>query len=256
MSCKILTIPCLSDNYAFALHHEQTGRTAIIDAPEAGPIITALRQAGWQADELWITHHHADHIDGTAALRDAFPDLTVVGADADAHRLPPLDRAVAAGQSFEFAGERVEVIDVSGHTVGHIAFHVPAAEAAFTADSLMALGCGRLFEGDAPMMWRSLSRLAALPPGTLICSGHEYTQANARFALTIEPGNDALRDRADRIDAARRAGEPTVPSRLDEEMATNPFLRAGLQTVKDAISMSHASDAEVFAEIRARKDRF
>jgi hydroxyacylglutathione hydrolase len=148
------------------------------------------------------------------------------------------------------------VIEVPGHTVGHVAYHIPAANAVFTADSLMALGCGRLFEGTPEQMWQSLSRLAALPPQTLVCSGHEYTSANARFALTIEPGNPDLAARAERVAAARREGRPTVPSTLAEELATNPFLRAGLPAVKAGLGMEGAPDVEVFAEIRRRKDRF
>ena len=251
---EIVTIACRTDNYAFLVRADET--TALVDAPEADPILAALDERGWTLDEVWITHHHADHVDGLPGLRDRFPDLTVTGGARDAHRLPSLDREVADGDSFQFRGHAVHVIDVSGHTVGHVAFHLPDASAAFTADSLMALGCGRLFEGTPEMMWRSLSTLAALPADTVIYSGHEYTATNARFALTIEPENAALRRRADEIETARRAGRATVPSSLKEELATNPFLRAGLQEVKEAISMSKADDVAVFAEIRARKDSF
>ncbi|MGI1662603.1 hydroxyacylglutathione hydrolase [Palleronia sp. KMU-117] len=255
MPFELVTVPCRTDNYAFLLHDGESGRTALIDAPEAAPIAAALKARGWGLDEIWITHHHGDHVDGVEALRDDF-GATVAGAAADAHRLPALDRTVAEGDVFDFAGAEVRVIDVSGHTVGHVAFHVPAAGAVFTGDSLMALGCGRLFEGTAAQMWVSLSKLAALPPKTLVCSGHEYTAANAAFALTIEPGNPELAARADAVRAARAKGLPTVPSRLSEELATNPFLRAGLQDVKHGLSMAQDEDAEVFAEIRRRKDRF
>ncbi|MEL7117143.1 MAG: hydroxyacylglutathione hydrolase, partial [Pseudomonadota bacterium] len=175
---------------------------------------------------------------------------------ADQHRLPALDLAVGDAETFDFAGHDVHVMDVSGHTVGHIALYVPDAKAAFTADSLMALGCGRLFEGTADQMWASLSKMAALPPDTQICSGHEYTAANARFALTIEPENQALQTRAAEIDAARAKGIATVPSMLQLELDTNPFLRAHLQDVKVGIGLAEASDIAAFAEIRARKDRF
>jgi hydroxyacylglutathione hydrolase len=255
MPFELITVPCRTDNYAFLLHDGATGRTALIDAPEAAPIRRALGARGWGLDEIWITHHHGDHVEGVDELRAAC-GARVTGAAADRHRLPALDRAVAAGDSFDFAGAAVQVIDVSGHTVGHIAFHVPDAGAVFTGDSLMALGCGRLFEGTAPQMWASLSRLAAVPPDTLVCSGHEYTAANAAFALTIEPENPALIARAEAVRAARARGEATVPSRLSDELATNPFLRAGLQSVKDGLSMAQDDDAEVFAEIRRRKDRF
>lgn len=253
MPLELVTIPCCTDNYAFLLHDEATGATALIDAPEVAPIQAELDRRGWALSEIWITHHHDDHISGVAALRAG---ATVVGAKADIHRLPNLDLAVSDGDRFVFAGCEVQVMDVSGHTVGHLAFYVPDAGAVFTADSLMALGCGRLFEGTADQMWASLSKLAALPPETLVCSGHEYTAANAAFAVTIEPQNTDLAARAKAITKARNAGEPTVPSTLSEELDTNPFLRAHLQVVKDGLGLSQASDVDVFAEIRARKDRF
>lgn len=255
MPLELVTVPCLSDNYAFLLHETATGETALIDAPEAGPILAALKARGWQLSEIWITHHHADHVQAVDDLRAA-TGATVTGHAKDVKRLPRLDREVRDGESFDFAGHEVRVLDVSGHTIGHLAFHVPDANAVFTADSLMALGCGRLFEGTAPVMWESLKRLAALPPRTLVCSGHEYTQSNARFALTIEPGNPALISRVREIDAARAEGRPTVPSILETELATNPFLRAGLPEVQEALGMSGYAPSEVFAEIRLRKDRF
>ncbi|MEM0949891.1 MAG: hydroxyacylglutathione hydrolase [Pseudomonadota bacterium] len=253
MPLEIVTVPCRSDNYAFLVHGQD--RTALVDAPEAEPIIGALGARGWGLDEIWITHHHGDHVDAVDTLKAAF-GATVTGNAEDADRLPALDRAVRDGESFGFAGHDVHVLDVSGHTVGHIAFHIPGASAAFTADSLMALGCGRVFEGTFDQMWQSLSKLAALPPETIIHSGHEYTQANARFALTIEPENADLISRSDAIAAARAKGEPTVPSQLSEELATNPFLRASRPETKSAIGMENAPDAEVFAEIRRRKDVF
>lgn len=254
MPLEIVTIPCRADNYAFLVHGD--GHTALVDAPEAGPILSALEDRGWTLDQIWLTHHHADHVDGVPGLLDAFPSARVTGAAADEHRLPALDIRVEDGDSFDFAGETVHVMDVSGHSVGHIAFHIPGAAAVFTADSLMALGCGRVFEGTPEMMWASLSKLAGLPDDTIVHSGHEYTLKNAEFALTIEPDNADLRARADAVERARAEGKPTVPSRLDEERATNPFLRAHLESVKVAINMSGADDAAVFAEIRRRKDAF
>lgn len=253
MTFEIVTIPCLKDNYAFLIHGN--GRTALVDAPEDGPIAAALDARGWGLDEIWITHHHGDHIDGVASLRERF-GAKVRGNSADANRLPPLDLPVADGQTFDFAGAEVRVFDVSGHTVGHIAYYMPDAKAAFTGDSLMALGCGRVFEGTMQQMWESLSKLAALPPDTQICSGHEYTEANGRFALTVEPENPALRARLNMVAAARDRNEPTVPSLLSTELETNPFLRAGLAEVKAFLNMASQSDAAVFAEIRRRKDSF
>lgn len=253
MAFEIVTIPCLSDNYAFLVRGN--GRTAVVDVPEAAPVEAALAARGWGLDEIWITHHHGDHIAGVDELR-AHHGASVRGAAADAGRLPALDHAHGEGDSFDFAGAPVRVLEVPGHTVGHIAYYLAAAKAAFTADSLMALGCGRVFEGTMEQMWASLSKLAALPPETAICSGHEYTQSNARFALTIEPGNPALVERARRVAAARARGEPTVPSVLAEELATNPFLRAGLAELKRSLDMDRANDATVFGEIRRRKDSF
>jgi hydroxyacylglutathione hydrolase len=255
MPLEIVTVPCLQDNYAYLLHDAATGETAVVDVPDPAPILSVLGAKGWRLTQILITHHHDDHIQGIPALVAA-TGAKVTGAAADAHRLPPLDHAVREGDSVQVGGEAGTVIDVSGHTVGHVAFHFPGSLAAFTADSLMAAGCGRVFEGTMPQMWASLSKVAALPPRTMIHSGHEYTASNIRFALTIEPGNTDLQARAADVTAARAAGRPTVPVRLSEELATNPFLRAGRASVKAAIGMPGATDAEAFAEIRGRKDRF
>ena len=200
---EILPVRCLKDNYAYLLHAD--GRTALFDAPEAEPILAALAERGWGLDQILLTHHHDDHIRAVPALV-AVTGAKVTGARADAHRLPPLDVAVAPGQITDAAGLPATVIDVSGHTVGHIAFHVPDADAAFTGDSLMAIGCGRIFEGDASMMWDSLQRLDALPAETLICSGHDYCAGNSAFALSVDPENNDLLDRMRLIDASTAEG--------------------------------------------------
>jgi len=255
MPLILRTIACLNDNYAFLLHNDASGATAVIDVPEVAPIAAALKSEGWSLSDIWITHHHDDHIQGVDALRKA-TGAKVTGAAADARRLPALDRAVDDGGSFDFAGATVQVIDVSGHTTGHIAFYVADAGAVFTADSLMAMGCGRLFEGDAPTMWASLQKLAALPHATLVCSGHEYTAANARFALSVDPDNVALKARTEAIAAARAKGEPTVPSILSLERSTNPFLRCADPDMAAGVGMTGAAPVDVFTEVRARKDRF
>ncbi|KAJ55120.1 hydroxyacylglutathione hydrolase [Actibacterium mucosum KCTC 23349] len=255
MPLEIVTLPVLSDNYVFLLHNAETDQTATVDIPEAGPVRQALADRGWTLTDILITHHHDDHINGIPALKSE-TGARVVGASADAHRLPALDLAVADGDTIEVCGEPVHVMDVSGHTVGHVAYHFPQSSALFSGDSLMALGCGRLFEGSAETMWQSLSKLAALPPETIIGSGHEYTASNGKFALTIEPDNPDLISRVSAVSEARAAGKPTVPSLMSEELATNPFLRAHLPAIKASLGMRDASDAEVFGEIRKRKDRF
>ena len=255
MPLDIVTIPCLADNYAFLIHNAQTGETALVDAPESPPILEALAARGWCLDTVLLTHHHWDHVDGLTAILEVHK-ARVIGASADSHRLPPLDIAVAAGDVVTVCGEEMQIMDVSGHTVGHVAFYFPASNAVFTADSLMALGCGRLFEGTPEQMWQSLSRLAALPGETTVYSGHEYTESNLRFALTVDPDNAALKARGDAIAAARKTGQPTVPSSLAEELATNPFLRAADPAIRAHLGMETAPDAEVFAEIRRRKDAF
>lgn len=255
MPFEILTIPCLSDNYAFIAHDAASGATLCVDVPDAAPIRAALEEKGWTLSHILLTHHHADHVQGLAALLADHP-AEVIGARADRHRLPALDIEVSEGDTIRIGNETGEVIDVSGHTVGHIAVHFPTSHAAFTADSLMAMGCGRVFEGTPEQMWDSLSKLMALPPETKIFSGHEYTQANAKFALTVDPHNPALISRSDEIAAARDQGRPTVPSSLAEELATNPFLRAADPAIRAHLGLQDASNATVFAEIRARKDSF
>ncbi|MCA1336515.1 hydroxyacylglutathione hydrolase [Pseudooceanicola marinus] len=256
MALALVTIPCLSDNYAYLLHDEASGETAVIDVPEAAPILAALAERGWRCSQVWLTHHHPDHVQGLDALLADHTGARVFGAEADAHRLPKLDVALKEGDQLGLGGEHGAVLDVSGHTVGHLAFHFPGSEIAFTADSLMALGCGRVFEGTFEQMYHSLQKLAALPPRTTICSGHEYTLANGKFALTIEPDNSDLISRVEAVKAARAEGRPTVPSLLSEELATNPFLRAGQPSVAEALGLAGADPAQVFAEIRRRKDAF
>lgn len=252
---ELVTVPCLSDNYAYLIHDRDTGQTAVIDVPEAGPILAALNAHQWRLTDILITHHHDDHIQGVDVLR-SHTGAMVLGAAADAHRLPRLDLALDEHTTFSIGREFARVIDVPGHTLGHIAFHFPESSMCFTADSLMAGGCGRLFEGTARQMHASLQKLAALPPDTLLCSGHEYTASNLRFAATLEPDNPRLISRIDQVADRRAKGLPTVPVPLEEELATNPYLRAHLPALKTAVGLPDADDVTVFAEIRARKDKF
>ncbi|MEM7523704.1 MAG: hydroxyacylglutathione hydrolase [Pseudomonadota bacterium] len=253
MPLTVITLHCREDNYGYILRDDTTGSTAVVDAPEAAPLIAALDEKGWGLDLILVTHHHFDHVDGVEALREKY-GAEVVGAAADAKRLPALDIAVGEGDTVALGESTARVIDVSGHTVGHIAFLFDGH--AFTADSLMALGCGRVFEGTHLMMWDSLSKFLTLPPETQIYSGHNYGAANGRFALSIEPDNAALADRIAQIAAADEAGEAICPVSLAEELATNPFLRATEDSVKAAVGLAGADDAAVFAEVRRRQDSF
>jgi hydroxyacylglutathione hydrolase len=245
MSVSARPIPILSDNYAWLLRDEGTGAVAVVDPAEAPPVIAALDAAGGRLDLILLTHHHDDHIAGVGAVRERFPGVRVVGAKADAHRLPPLDQAVAEGDTVRLGGAEGQVIETPGHTRGHVSFFFPDGAdgpVLLCADTLFSLGCGRLLEGTAAEMFASLRKLAALPADTLVCCGHEYTQSNARFALHADPGNATLRARAAEADRQRAAGQPTVPTRLDQELAANPFLRA--------------PDAAALGDLRSRKDAF
>lgn len=248
MPLELVTLRCLKDNYAYLLHG--AAGTALVDAPEAAPILEELRRRGWGLDAVLLTHHHVDHIDGVAEIV-AETGAMVIGGAADAHRLPKLDRAVAPGDTIDVLGETAEIIDVSGHTVGHLAIHLPRSGYAFTADSLMAIGCGRLFEGDAAMMWDSLSRLNALPAETLICSGHDYCAGNGAFALSVDPENAELQKRLAAVTEGRL---PCAPATLQVERQTNPFLRVA--ELGPGLGMKDAAEVEIFARLRQMKDRF
>lgn len=252
---SIVTIPCRTDNYAFLIGNLETREAALVDVPEAAPILAELERLDWTLTTVLLTHHHYDHVDGLPDL-DHLGDLTIVGAAADAHRLPELTHAVQEGDVLDICGVQTHILDVSGHTLGHIAFHMPDLNAVFTADSLMALGCGRLFEGTPEQMHSSMGKFAKMPDETIVCSGHEYSQTNARFALTIEPENPALISRAQDIETARSAGLPTVPSTLADERATNPFLRAHIPQIASNLGMEGADPVDVFTEIRHRRDNF
>lgn len=253
MSITIKTVPCLSDNYAYLIHDANLHETALVDAPEAAPISAELDSLGWNLDYILITHHHFDHVGGVEELRKIYRPK-VIGNKNDRKRLPKLDIEIAEGDRLQLCNRDVSILDVSGHTIGHIAFVFPGA--AFTADSLMALGCGRVFEGTFPMMWQSLQKIAALPAETMIYSGHEYTLANGEFALSLEKDNTALNNRVENEKKRRGEGVPTVPSQLSLELLTNPFLRANTPEMKKIAGHSDMSDEDCFAEIRKRKDSF
>jgi len=241
MTLSAQTVPILSDNYAWLLRDEATGMTAFVDPADADACIAAIDAAGGRVDMILLTHHHGDHVAGTDAVRARY-GCPVVGAAADARRLPRLDRAVAEGDEVALGDSTLRVIDTPGHTLGHIAFFGGDNHVLICGDTLFSLGCGRLLEGTAADMHASLHKLADLPADTLVCCGHEYTQSNARFALHVDGGNAALRARAAQVDRLRADGQPTIPSRLSDELAENPFLRA--------------PDVAALASLRSQKDSF
>jgi hydroxyacylglutathione hydrolase len=249
---KIDQFTCRSDNFCVLVHDSQTGLTASVDAPEEAPILAALERTGWTLSHILTTHHHADHVEANLALKNRF-GVEIIGPEGG---IPGVDRTVGDGDSFRFGAFDVEVIATPGHTLDHVCYYFPQARTAFTADTLFALGCGRIFEGTAPQMHNSLARLAALPDDTTIYCGHEYTLANARFAVTVDPDNEALLRRAREIEALRAEGKPTLPTTIGLEKQTNPFLRAADPRIRKVLGMQNADDVAVFAEIRRRKDTF
>jgi len=244
-----------SDNYGVLLNCPDTGFTASVDCGDAKATEQALSDTGWTLSEIWLTHHHGDHTAGAQALKQS-TGAKVIGPNRSQTPIAAVDEVVGDGDTFEFAGRGVQVIHTPGHTLDMVNFYLPAESLLFSGDTLFTLGCGRLFEGDAPMMWKSLLKLSALPKDTVIYGSHEYTLANAAFAVTVDPDNETLKDQVTNVKALRDAGEPTVPTTLAMELQTNPFLRADDVSIRRHLNMSDASDADVFAEIRARKDSF
>ena len=241
MSVSCHLYPCLETNYGVLVRDDATGRVALVDVPEEAATRAAIAATGWTPTDILITHHHGDHIDGVGGIRSSY-DVTVTGNAADAHRLPRLDNPVRPGGRVMLGEAVFEVLDMPGHTVGHVAYVSRTDRVAFVGDTLFALGCGRMFEGTPEQFFASLQALAALDPETLIYCGHEYTEANAAFALSVDPENDALRLHAGQITEKRGHGLPTVPTDLATELSFNPFLRA--------------DSVEAFARLRAAKDRF
>lgn len=252
---RIEQFPCLSDNYGYLLHDADAGLTAAVDTPDADEIAAQLDRRGWRLTHIFNTHHHGDHAGGNLALKERY-DCRIVGPRADAARIPGIDLGVGDGDTVPFGARRIEVHDTPGHTRGHIVYHLPDEGAAFVGDTLFALGCGRLFEGSPAEMWRSLQKILGWPDETRIFCAHEYTLANAAFALTVEPGNSALVARAREIAALRREGRPTVPSTLGIERATNPFLRPASPALRARLGLEGADDVSVFARTRQLKDEF
>ena len=245
--------PCLADNYGYLLHDADSGETAAVDTPDAAAIQAQLAAKGWRLTHIFNTHHHADHAGGNLELKRQ-TGCTIVGPRADSGRIPGIDVAVGEGDTVLLGEHRATVFDTPGHTRGHIVYHLPDEQAAFVGDTLFAMGCGRLFEGTPTQMWSSLQKIMRWPDATRLYCAHEYTQSNARFAITIDPANRKLQARIEEVNKLRAEGKPTVPMTLAQEKATNPFLRA--PELKGAIMLPNASDWEAFADIRSRKDNF
>ncbi len=250
---QVFQFPARDDNYAVILHDRDTGTTIAIDAPELEPMADVLEDKGFTLTHILTTHHHPDHVEANAALKAAH-GCTITGPAAEADRIPGIDEQVSGGDTFDVGGHRVEVIATPGHTLGQIAYHFPDQKLLFAADALFALGCGRIFEGTPVQMHESLQALAALPDDTKVYAGHEYTLSNAKFAVTVDPLNAALAERAREIEHLRDDGKPTLPTTIALEKATNPFLRPHDPAIRQHLGMQDATDAEVFTEIRKRKD--
>jgi hydroxyacylglutathione hydrolase len=252
---EVAQFPARSDNFGVLLHNAESGASAAIDAPDADAVVRAAQARGWVLSHILVTHHHLDHIEGIPALKAAY-SCEVIGPEKSAARTGMYDRTVKDGDSFEWAGTDVRVLATPGHTLDHVSYWLPAEKLVFVGDTIFSLGCGRVIEGDHAMMWNSIKRLRDLPDDTSLYCGHEYTLANAKFAITVDPENDALRTRMAEVERLRKRGEPTLPTTIGAEKAANPFLRADDPNLVRQLRMAGADPASVFAEIRARKDRF
>ncbi|MDB5572038.1 MAG: Hydroxyacylglutathione hydrolase [Hyphomicrobiales bacterium] len=255
MAAQFHQFTCLEDNYGVLAHDPSTGATASIDAPEAGPVLAALKEKGWTLTHVLVTHHHNDHIGGVAELRANYPAVQVVAPAADRARIPGADLYVNEGDEVRVGAMRALVIATPGHTSGHIVYHMPDEKALFAGDTLFAMGCGRAFEAPGQVLYQSVMKLAGLPGDTQVYCGHEYTMSNGRFAQKVDPDNAALDARMDEVAALRAKGLATVPTNMDLERATNPFLRVDDPGVRRTLGMENASSADVFAELRERKNR-
>lgn len=255
MTAHFHQFPCRSDNYGVLVHDSATGATAAIDAPEAAAVLRALDETGWALTDILVTHHHADHVEGIPALKARFPEVRVVAPAAEAAVIGGVDLGVGEGDEVMVGHLGAAVIATPGHTAGHIVYWFEEAEVLFAGDTLFALGCGRVMETPLETMWDSLLKLSRLPGDTQVYCGHEYTASNATFALTVEPDNAVLRERARGVEALRAAGRPTLPTTIALELAANPFLRCAQPAVQAAAGLPGGDPAAVFAVLRERKNR-
>src|SRR6201991_4069313 len=254
MAADIRTFPCLNDNFGYLIHDPVTGATASIDAPEAGPIIKALEREGWTLTDILITHHHGDHVGGVAELKQKYGCRVVAPHDKSA-KIANVDLRAANADVVKVGSLLGRVVETPGHTLDHISYVFDNEKTVFAADTLFSIGCGRVFEGTYPMMWDSLLKLRALPNDFKLYCGHEYTASNVKFALTIDPDNAALQARAAEVAKLRAENKPTIPSLLGEEKKANVFLRADDPAVAQKLHMKGASAADVFGELRERKNK-
>jgi hydroxyacylglutathione hydrolase len=246
---------CRDDNYGVLLHDAASGTTISIDAPSAPAIQAELKNKGWSLSHILTTHHHGDHVEGNLELKQAY-NCRIIGPEAEKEKIPGIDQTVTKQDVLEIAGRKIAVFECPGHTLGHVAFHIASEKLLFAADTLFAMGCGRVFEGTLSQMFTSVNQFRDLPPDTQVYCGHEYTEANAKFALAVEPGNRALQLRAADVKTKRALGKMTCPTTIGEELATNPYLRCASPEIRAHLALQTATDAEVFAELRTRKNNF
>jgi len=254
MAAEIRTFACLSDNFGYLIHDNETKATASIDAPEAAPIIAALEREGWTLTDILITHHHHDHVGGVAELKEEY-NCRVVAPNDKTTKIADVDLRVGHGDIIKVGNLTARVLETPGHTLDHISYVFDSEKALFAADTLFSIGCGRVFEGNYPMMWESLLKLRALPDDFKLYCGHEYTASNVKFAMTVEPDNPALKARAEEVTRLRAASRPTIPVSLGEEKQANVFLRADEPAVAQKLHMKGADAVEVFRELRERKNK-
>jgi hydroxyacylglutathione hydrolase len=254
MAAEIRLFPCLTDNFGYLIHDAATGATASIDAPEAAPILGVLEREGWKLTDILVTHHHHDHVGGVSELKQKYGCRVVAPHDKSA-KIANVDLRVGEGDTVKIGGLAARVLETPGHTLDHISYVFDSERALFAADTLFSIGCGRVFEGNYPMMWDSLLKLRALPDDFRLYCGHEYTAANVKFALTVEPENAALQARAAEVTRLRADGKPTIPVKLSDEKRANVFLRADVASVAAAVGLAGKGAAAVFGELRERKNK-
>jgi len=252
---QIQQIPVLQDNYIYLIHETESGETAVVDPAIAEPVLTVLEKNNWQLTYILNTHHHADHVGGNKELKTA-TQCKIIGSKSDSKRIPEIDITLQNNDTFTIGTQTVKIIECSGHTLGHIAFYLADANALFCGDTLFSMGCGRLFEGSAEQMWQSLTKFTQLPLDTQIYCAHEYSLANAKFALSVEPNNTELTRTIDHFTQLRKNNTATIPTSLEQEIATNPFLRLNSAEIRSSLNLEGVTDLKVFTELRKRKDNF